>query len=119
MLGIVLHGATFFLASPPPAMPILVDRNTSYLMDLVFHFVHNFRMPVFFVMAGFFASLLVDKRGQWGTLKNRAARILAPLLAGLFTILPLTLILVISLANRNLSTATTLLPGAGRTPSNQ
>ena len=96
MLGILLHGATFYLAAPPPTMPILFDRNTSYAMDLVFHFVHSFRMPVFFVMAGFFASLLVDKRGQWGTLKNRAARVLAPLVAGLFTVLPLTLILFVS-----------------------
>jgi len=96
MLGILLHGATFYLASPPPTMPMLADRNTSYLMDLVFHFIHSFRMPVFFVMAGFFASLLVEKRGQWGTLKNRAARVLAPLVVALFTVLPLTLILVIS-----------------------
>ena len=47
-------------------------------------------MPTFFVLAGFFASLLVEKRGLWGTYKNRAARILAPLLTGIVTILPVT-----------------------------
>lgn len=96
MLGIVLHGATFYLSAPPPTMPIMTDRNTSFVMDVLFHFIHSFRMPVFFIMAGFFASLLVDKRGTLATLKNRAARILAPFLVGLATVLPLTLLLVVS-----------------------
>ncbi len=47
-------------------------------------------MPTFFVLAGFFTALLIGKRGLWGTYKNRAARILAPLAAGIVTILPLT-----------------------------
>ena len=50
-------------------------------------------MPTFFVLSGFFTALLVEKRGTWGTLKNRAARILAPLAAGLVTVLPLTILL--------------------------
>ena len=89
MLGIVLHGATFYLAVPPIAMPIPTDRNNSYLFDLIFHFIHSFRMPTFFVLAGFFTALLVEKRGVWGTYKNRSARVLAPLLAGAVTVLPL------------------------------
>ena len=89
MLGIVLHGATFYLVSPPATMPIPTDRNNAYVFDLLFHFIHSFRMPTFFVLAGFFTSLLVEKRGLWGTYKNRAARVLAPFLAGLVTVLPL------------------------------
>lgn len=92
MLGIVLHGAEFYLAAPPPTLPIPTDRNTSYVFDLIFHFIHSFRMPTFFVLAGFFASLLVEKRGLWGTYKNRAARILGPLLAGLLTVVPLAML---------------------------
>ena len=89
MLGIVLHAATFYLVAPPATMPIPTDRNHAYLFDLVFHFIHSFRMPTFFVLAGFFTSLLVEKRGVWGTYRNRGARVLAPLLAGLVTVLPL------------------------------
>ena len=89
MLGIVLHGATFYLVAPPATMPIPTDRNHAYAFDLVFHFIHSFRMPTFFVLAGFFTSLLIEKRGVWGTYKNRALRVLAPLLAGLVTVLPL------------------------------
>ena len=95
MLGIVLHAAQFYLAAPPPAIPIPSDPNHSYVFDLVFHFIHSFRMPTFFVLAGFFTSLLVEKRGLWGTYKNRAARVLAPLLVGLVTVLPLAVLFLI------------------------
>ena len=92
MLGIVLHGANLYLAAPPPAFPFPTDRNHSIVFDLVFHLIHAFRMPTFFVLAGFFAALLVEKRGLAATWKNRAARILAPLLLACVTILPLTLL---------------------------
>ena len=36
-------------------------------------FVHLFRMPMFFVIAGFFAALLVRKRGIAGMLRNGLA----------------------------------------------
>ena len=90
VLGIVLHGVGFYLVFPPTTMPIVTDRNTSPVMDIVFHFIHSFRMPTFFIMAGFFAALLIEKRGLIGTWKNRAARILAPFLVALVTILPVT-----------------------------
>ena len=89
MLGIALHGATLYLSEPPAAMPIPTDRNNAYVFDLVFHFIHSFRMPTFFLLAGFFTSLLVEKRGLSGTYKNRGWRVLAPLLAGVMTVLPL------------------------------
>ena len=89
LLGIVLHGASFYLVEKPPGMPVPTDRNNAHVFDLIFNFIHQFRMPMFFLMSGFFASLLIDKRGMWGTYKNRAARVLAPLLVSMVTILPL------------------------------
>ena len=53
MLGIVLHGATFYLVVPPASMPIPTDRNNAYVFDLLFHFIHSFSMPTFFFLAGF------------------------------------------------------------------
>ena len=94
MLGIVLHGAMLYLSNPPPAMPVPTDRNNAYVFDLIFHFIHDFRMPTFFVLAGYFTALLVEKRGVGGTLKNRASRILYPFLAALVVILPPTIILM-------------------------
>ncbi len=95
MLGIVLHAAEFYMAAPPPALPMPTDRNTAYVFDLLFHFIHSFRMPTFFVLAGFFAALLVEKRGLWGTYRNRAARVLGPLLAGLLTVVPIAVLLFV------------------------
>ena len=90
MLGIVLHAALLYLAAPPPAMPMITDRNNAIVFDVIFAFIHSFRMPTFFVVAGFFTALLVEKRGVAGTYKDRARRVLAPLAVGLVTILPLT-----------------------------
>jgi glucan biosynthesis protein C len=88
MLGIVLHAAMLYIASPPPGLPMVGDRNNSVLFDGILAFIHSFRMPAFFVLAGFFAALLVEKRGLWGTYKNRLARVAAPLAVGVVTVLP-------------------------------
>jgi glucan biosynthesis protein C len=95
MLGIVLHAAMLYLAEPAATIRIPTDRNNAFVFDVIFAFIHSFRMPTFFLLAGFFTSLLIDKRGLWGTYKNRAARVLAPLAASIVTILPLTLLLTI------------------------
>jgi glucans biosynthesis protein C len=91
MLGIVLHAAMFYIASPPPDMPLIGDRNNSIVFDGVVAFIHSFRMPAFFVLAGFFAALLLQKRGLWDMYKNRLARVAAPLAVGLVTVLPVAL----------------------------
>ena len=96
MLGIVLHGAMLYLSAPPRTMPIPTDRNTAYVFDLVFAFIHSFRMPAFFVLAGFFTSLLIEKRGVGGAYRDRALRVLAPLVVGAVTILPVTGLLMLS-----------------------
>jgi glucan biosynthesis protein C len=95
MLGIVLHAAWLYLSAPPPTVPLPTDRNNAVVFDFIFSFIHSFRMPTFFVLAGFFAALLVEKRGLWGTYKDRARRVLAPLAVGLVTILPVTGLLML------------------------
>jgi glucan biosynthesis protein C len=77
---------------------VITDRQTSVAMDVLIYFIHSFRMPVFFLLAGFFAGLLVEKHGLAGAWKNRAARVLAPLAAALVTILPLVLLFMIDFA---------------------
>ncbi|PIF75789.1 hypothetical protein CLU95_2942 [Variovorax sp. 54] len=75
-LGIVLHVAINHLtvASPLPWR----DPKTSPVADLLLLFIHSFRMPVFFVLAGFFVALLVERRGADGMLKNRSLRLALP-----------------------------------------
>jgi len=96
MLGIVLHACQWYLVYPPGGVPLPMDPSRSYLFDLIMHFIHSFRMPLFFVLAGFFTSLLVGKRDFKGTYQNRFYRIFIPLVLGIFTLLPLTLVFMVS-----------------------
>jgi hypothetical protein len=72
-LGIVLHVAAIHsvMESPLPWH----DRQTSPLADLLSIVIHSFRMPVFFIVAGFFVVMLVRERGLRGMLSNRLQRL--------------------------------------------
>lgn len=96
MLGIVLHGSQWYITTPPAGIPMPTDPSTSYLFDIIMHFIHSFRMPLFFVLAGFFTSLLVGKRDFKGTYLNRVQRILVPFIVAALTILPITGVFAIS-----------------------
>lgn len=75
-LGIVLHVAINHLTVDSP-LPWR-DPKTSPAADLLLLFIHSFRMPVFFVLAGFFVALLIARRGADGMLKNRGLRLALP-----------------------------------------
>lgn len=75
-LGIVLHVAAIHTASPSP-LPWHDDRSTP-VADLLMGAIHAFRMPVFFLLAGFFVALLVQRRGATSMLRNRLRRLALP-----------------------------------------
>ncbi|HSV51227.1 MAG TPA: acyltransferase family protein [Burkholderiaceae bacterium] len=75
-LGIVIHVAVIHMVAPSP-LPWHDDRSTP-VADLLTAFIHAFRMPVFFILAGFFVALLVQKGGLRGMLKNRLHRLALP-----------------------------------------
>ena len=75
-LGIVLHVAVIYMVVPLP-LP-WHDRQTHAFADFLLLLIHNFRMPAFFILAGFFVALLVQKRGLRGMLKNRLLRLGLP-----------------------------------------
>lgn len=75
-LGIVLHVAVIHLEGPSP-LPWHDDRSTP-VADLLMAFIHAFRMPVFFVLAGFFVTLLVQRRGTRAMVRNRLQRLALP-----------------------------------------
>jgi hypothetical protein len=50
IMGIVLHAALLYMVAPPPVLAIFGRGSpSSYFFDAVFHFIHAFRMPLFFV----------------------------------------------------------------------
>lgn len=77
-LGIVLHTALNHLVVES-SLP-WHDPKTTKVADLTFIFIHAFRMPVFFILAGFFVAMLVSCRGYGGMLKHRMRRLGLPFL---------------------------------------
>jgi glucan biosynthesis protein C len=50
--------------------------------------IHVFRLPLFFLIAGFFAALVANSRGTGAFLRNRAIRIGIPLVVGVMLVVP-------------------------------
>ena len=80
LLGIVLHASLPYFSrivgieSFWPA-----DDDQSTLLFLVFDFIHAWRMPVFFLLAGFFAHLVLERRPMSAFALDRLKRIGVPL----------------------------------------
>jgi hypothetical protein len=75
-LGIVLHAAVNHITGN--AHLPWRDQETSLGADVVMLFIHSFRMPVFFMMGGFFVAMLASRRGYGGMLRHRLRRIALP-----------------------------------------
>jgi surface polysaccharide O-acyltransferase-like enzyme len=90
LLGLVLHSAVSYTARPLGAAWPYHDQQTSAWFDLMVFFIHLFRMPVFFVVAGFFGALLFYRDGAGGMARNRLKRVLAPLVLAWMVLYPLT-----------------------------
>ena len=89
LLGLVVHSTIHYFVLPVPGLQVYLDGNTSPLLELLFSFLHAHRVPVFFVVAGFFAALLYDSRGARAFFVHRMNRVGVPLLIGLFMLFPL------------------------------
>ena len=79
MAGLLFHAALAYSPLIHPYFPT-ADRAQSAALDLGIWFLHLFRMPLFFLVAGFFAAMLVSKRGLGGMFRNRLKRIALPLI---------------------------------------
>ena len=89
LLGIVLHAAVCYMQHAP-AYWAVHDPAPHAGFGIAVSLIHVFRMPVFFVMAGFFGALMLSRRGASAFVGRRATRIALPLLVGWVTFVPLT-----------------------------
>lgn len=80
ILGVILHAGFAFI--PGGAWLINDSSSSPALADVIF-VIHMFRMTLFFLIAGFFARLLLHRRGVGGLVRNRLTRIALPLVIGL------------------------------------
>ncbi|QEH32873.1 Glucans biosynthesis protein C [Aquisphaera giovannonii] len=85
LLGIALHASMSFIPGLP--WPVQDTQQAGWFMVL-FLAIHGFRMPLFFLVSGFFTALLWQRRGPGGLIRNRTLRILVPCLLGLVTVVP-------------------------------
>ena len=80
LLGIALHATLPYfsrLLGFEAAWP--ADDDQSGLLFLVFDFIHTWRMPTFFLLAGFFAHLVLARRSDATFARDRLKRIGLPL----------------------------------------
>jgi len=85
LLGIPYHSALAFQAGGW----IVVTHRHSGVLDYVAEAIHLFRMPAFFVVAGYFAALSLIRYPPAAWFRARLTRLGIPFLASLITIIPI------------------------------
>ena len=86
LLGIVMHGLlSFFSNAYWPAQDL--QQHEAY--EFANQAIHGFRMPLFFLISGYFTTMLWKRKGLRSLLLHRVQRILLPLVVGGIIIIPL------------------------------
>jgi glucan biosynthesis protein C len=89
LLGLVIHSAlTYAVFDFGEGWPLKDPFNTNLSNDFIVYFIHSFRMPIFFVVAGFFGSLLFYERNVLKMFNNRVSRIVFPFIVFLLLLWP-------------------------------
>lgn len=86
LLGIPYHAA---LAYKPGQEWIVVSGEGASFFTYLSEFIHLFRMPAFFMIAGYFAALLLARREPDVWLRARLVRLFVPLVAAMLLLVPL------------------------------
>ncbi|MGL1889143.1 MAG: acyltransferase family protein [Reichenbachiella sp.] len=87
-LGVILHAAIVYQIQPRAGWP--VDKTDFILFDVYYEFVHSFRMQLFYLIAGFFANLLLNKIGDQAFVSHRLKRIVLPFSVSLLLVAPVS-----------------------------
>jgi surface polysaccharide O-acyltransferase-like enzyme len=87
LIGIFFHAVWSFI--PVYFVAPIVDTSTSYIFLAFFYFTHIFRMQVFFLIAGFFARLVLHRKGVPSFILQRLSRIGIPLIIGWMLLFPI------------------------------
>lgn len=85
LLGIPYHAALAFSGE----IWLVTNNQASAPLVLFSEFLHIWRMPTFYVVAGFFAVLILRRRRSAAWLRGRFKRLGVPLLAGMLLLSPI------------------------------
>lgn len=98
LLGVYLHAA-FAYAEPSQSLWLATDPRSSVAVDASIWFIHLFRMGLFFLLSGYFARLVVGRKGVKRFLANRALRVGLPMVIFYpFLLVAMTVIIIFSLS---------------------
>ncbi len=85
----MLIGPIYHVSHVYHSSNLLIKDSNDFIYDL-FSFTHPFRMEAFFLLAGFFSTLLIEKKGIKYFKKSRIEKIFIPLIFSTLLILPIT-----------------------------
>ena len=95
-LGVILHTSLFLIPDTTRPVTDPAAKAAGDFYGTVNAAIHGFRLPLFFLLSGFFSALLWRRRGLRPLAMQRLKRIGIPLVAGCVTIMPLIAIIVIT-----------------------
>ena len=88
LLGLVLHVCIFFMPVDNYGW-VAGEYSGDPVNRWLLNFIHLFRMELFFFMAGFFAELVIFRKGFGNLLKDRTKRIVLPFIFAVLFMVPL------------------------------
>ncbi|MCK9488003.1 MAG: acyltransferase family protein [Xanthomonadales bacterium] len=86
LLGVALHATMSYLPGAE-FFWLAADSERSGVLAAGFHWVHSFRLSLFFLLAGFFGRLALHRLGSRRFVRDRCQRIVMPLLCLWFPVL--------------------------------
>jgi glucans biosynthesis protein C len=98
MFGVYLH-ASLAYAHPAQSVWLATDATSSVAVDASIWFIHLFRMGLFFLLSGYFAKLVIKRKGMKHFIWSRSLRIVGPfVLFYPFLLAAMTAVIVFSLS---------------------
>lgn len=89
ILVVYLHAGVAYLTHPMPGLVWVTQDTPSTIVSQLFWSIELFIMPLFLLLAGFFAYRSWIASGDVGLIRSRARRLLVPMLAAAVVLLPI------------------------------
>lgn len=89
ILVVYLHAGVAYLSHPMPGLVWATHDTASTAVSHLFWSIELFIMPLFLLLAGFFAYRSWIASGDLGLIRSRARRLLVPMLAAVVVVLPI------------------------------
>ncbi|XDD47535.1 acyltransferase family protein [Leptospira sp. WS39.C2] len=86
LLGIVFHSAIVYASDIQYAIQ---TEERSDILSYFCYWIHSFRMPMFYMISGFFSAMVIEKKGIGFYWEGRFKRILIPTIFGLIFLAPI------------------------------